>query len=62
MLKHQESMYFSLKTNLSSSTTFCPQLNGANDGYGELHLHLKDRFQLLKFGFAFFNFRIIILP
>lgn len=62
MFKHQERICVRLKTNPSSSTTFGPQLKEANHGYGELHLHLKDRFQLLKFGFAFFNFRIIILP
>lgn len=42
--------------------TFCLLLKWANYHYGELHLHLKDRFQLLEFGFAFFNFRVIILP
>lgn len=31
-------------------------------GYGKLDLHFKDCFQLLEFGFAFFNFCIIVLP
>lgn len=55
MFKHQEKLCFRL-------STFCLQLKGVSDDYGELHLHLKHCFQLFEFGFAFFNFCIIILP